>query len=279
MDFTIVTPSYHYGHYIADCLQSVATQEGVSFEHLVMDAGSQDNTAEVVSQFPHAEFYQEPDKGMSDGINKGFLKAKGDWVMWLNADDRLKPGALKAVKEFADRHRDADVIYGCWNFVDAEGAFIREMSLFPFHRKMLENHGCYLASTSTFFRRETVISRGHLLNVRFKAVMDGEYFCRLAALGKQFRYLPRVLADFRLHGESISQRNIGKREINDILAHQLQLAESRAIRRCYGIRLFKDEMLNGIIDGALYHGYRLYKGFKRAIYRILLPPHRNRSQV
>ena len=263
MDFTIVTPSFNYGHYIAECLQSVATQQGVSIEHLVMDAGSRDDTAEVVTGFPHATFFQEPDEGMSDGINKGFLKARGDWVMWLNADDRLKPGALKAVKEFATSQPDADVIYGCWNFVDAEGKFIRRMTLFPFHRKMLENHGCYIASTSTFFRRETVISAGNLLNIHFKAVMDGEYYCRLAAAGMRFRYLPRVLADFRLHGESISQRNLGKRDINDVLAHQRQLAESRTIRRFYGIKLFKDEMMNGIVDGVLYHGFRYLKGYLR----------------
>ena len=64
MDFTIVTPSYNYAHYIRECLESVATQEGVTFEHLVMDAGSKDDTAEVVARFPHASCFQEPDKGM-----------------------------------------------------------------------------------------------------------------------------------------------------------------------------------------------------------------------
>ena len=92
MDFTIVTASLNYGRFIGDCLASVAAQEGVNCEHLVMDAGSTDDTAAVVSHFPHATFFQEPDAGMSDGINKGFRRAKGDRVMWLNADDRLKPG-------------------------------------------------------------------------------------------------------------------------------------------------------------------------------------------
>jgi glycosyltransferase involved in cell wall biosynthesis len=84
MDFTIVTASYNYGHYIGECLESVATQDGVTIEHLVMDAGSKDDTAAVVAGFPHASFFQEPDKGMTDGINKGFRRAKGRWVMWLN---------------------------------------------------------------------------------------------------------------------------------------------------------------------------------------------------
>jgi glycosyltransferase involved in cell wall biosynthesis len=266
MDFTIISPSYNYGRFIAECLQSVADQECITFEHLVMDAGSNDDTAEVVARFPHATFFQEPDKGMSDGINKGFLKAQGKWVMWLNADDRLRPGALKAVRDWAETHPSADVIYGCWNFVDADGAFIRRMSIFPFSRGMIANHGCYIASTSTFFRRETTIDQGHLLNIQFRAVMDGEYFCRLSEAGKHFEYIPQVLADFRLHDESISQSNLGKSDIDSVLAHQHQLAESRAIRRVYGVKLFKDEMLNGIVEGILYHLYRLKKGILRSIY-------------
>ena len=267
MDFTIVTPSYNYAHYISECLESVALQEGVSFEHLVMDACSTDDTATVVAKFPHAQFFQEPDKGMSDGINKGFLKAKGKWVMWLNADDRLKPGALKAVKDFAESRPAADVIFGCWNFMDAEGKHQRTMTIFPLVRSMLPNHGCYIASTSTFYRRETTIAQGFLLNIKFRVVMDGEYFSRLAYAGKRFEYLPRVLADFRLHGESISQRNIGKKDIDGILQYQHQCAESRAIRRMYGVKLFNDEMYNSIVDGMLYHAYRVLKGVLRLVYR------------
>lgn len=267
MDFTIVTPSYNYGHYIAECLESVASQEGVTFEHLVMDAGSIDDTAEVVTRYPHATFFQEPDKGMSDGINKGFLKAKGKWVMWLNADDRMSLGALKAVKDHAETHPEADVIYGCWNFMNATGIHQRTMTLFPFVRSMLPNHGCYIASTSTYFRRVTTIDEGFLLDIDFRYVMDGEYFCRLAYAGKTFSYLPRVLADFRLHDESLSQKNIGKNNMAAILAYQHQAAESRAIRRMYGIMLFRDEMANSIVDGILYHVYRVLKGVLRLIYR------------
>ena len=141
LDFTIVTASYNYGHYIGECLESVASQEGVTFEHLVMDAGSKDDTAEVVARWAHAEFHQEPDKGMSDGINKGFRRARGKWVMWLNADDRLKPGALRKVKEFAELHAEADVIYGCWDFIDANGKFLRRMTLFPFDLPILVQVG------------------------------------------------------------------------------------------------------------------------------------------
>lgn len=267
MDFTIVTASYNYGHYIGECLQSVAAQEGVTLEHLVMDACSKDDTAEVVARFPHASFFQEPDKGMTDGINKGFLKAKGKWVMWLNADDRLKPGALKALKAFAEANASADVIYGCWDFIDATGGFLRRMTLFPFDPRILVQQGCYIGSTACFYRNQTTIGEGHILNDDFGFCMDGEYYARLAHLGKHFVYFPKVLADFRLHNESISQRNLGRQDIQTILRFQRQAAEPRTVRRMYGIKPFNEENLSNVVDGTLYHVFRFKKGILRILYR------------
>jgi glycosyltransferase involved in cell wall biosynthesis len=267
MDFTIVTASYNYGHYIRECLESVASQEGVSFEHLVMDAGSKDNTSDVVASFPHASFFQEPDKGMTDGINKGFRKAQGELVMWLNADDRLKPGALQAVKEFAESNPDADVIYGGWDYMDGDGNMIRRMQALPFDFRILIQQGCYIGSTACFYRRATTIAEGHLLDDQFGFCMDGEYYARLAHLGKKFRHMPDILADFRLHDQSISQSSLGKADMQNVLRMQRQSAEPRALRRMYGIKPFKDENLSLVVDGLLYHLYRLKKGLIRHFYR------------
>lgn len=267
MDFTIVTASYNYGHYIGECLQSVAEQEGVTFEHLVMDAGSQDDTAEVVARFPHATFFQEPDKGMSDGINKGFRRAKGKWVMWLNADDRLKPGALKTVLKFAGKYPEADVIYGGWDYMDEAGKFTRTMPAIPFDLRILVQHGCYIGSTSCFYRYQTTLAEGYLLDPDFGYCMDGEYYARLASQGKRFQHIPAILAEFRLHNQSISQSSLGKNDMKSVLRFQRQLAEPRAIRRIHGVTLFRDEALNSMVDGLLYHAYRLKKGLFKCIYR------------
>ena len=265
-DFTIVTASYNYGQYIGECLKSVAEQQGVTLEHLVMDAGSMDDTAEVVARFPHASFFQEPDKGMSDGINKGFLKAKGRWVMWLNADDRLKPGALRAVKNFAATLPEVDVIYGAWDFIDAGGNFLRRMGLFPFRKRMLIQHGCYIGSTACFYRRETTIDSGFLLDTHFQYCMDGDYYARLAIAGKRFTYLPIMLADFRLHTQSISQANLNSREMAGLLRLQHQIAEVRAIRRAYGWNFGSNREVADLADGVLAVMFRLERGLLRVLH-------------
>ena len=263
IDFTIVTPSFGYGHYIGACLESVASQKGVTFEHLVMDAGSKDDTADVVSRFPHAQFFQEPDRGMSDGINKGFRKAKGKWVMWLNADDQLKQGALEAVKKHAEEQENVDVIYGGWDFVDAEGDFVRRVTLFPFDLKMLIYGWCYIGSTSCFYRRDSVIDEGHFLDEDFGYCMDGEYYARLGTLGKKFSYFPAILAEFRLHDQSISQRNQQKRDLDGLLKMHRQWAEPRTIRRFYGKPMFQSEHGNQVADSFLYLYYSGIKRLKR----------------
>jgi glycosyltransferase involved in cell wall biosynthesis len=265
IDFSIVTASYNYKDYIREMLDSVIAQEGVTYEHVIFDAGSTDGTLNIIREYEHVQLTVAPDKGMSDAINKGFMVAKGKWVMWLNTDDRLKPGALAAVKEFAESKENADVIYGAWDFIDGQGKFMRTMGLFPFQKLMLAHYGCYIGSTATFFRRSTIMDEDLLLNDRFKCVMDGEYYNRLASSGKKFAYLPMILADFRLHGNNISQKHLGKNGIDQALSLQLQYAESRAIRRTYGIKLFKCENLNSVVDCGLAYFFRGLKWILKII--------------
>ena len=272
MDFTIVTASYNYGRFIGECLASVAAQEGVTFEHLVMDAGSADGTAEVVAGFSHASFFQEPDRGMSDGINKGFRRASGEWVMWLNADDRLKPGALAEVKRFAEVHADKDVIFGGWDFIDEAGGFRKRMTLFPFRKRMLLQHGCYIGSTSCFLRRATTIGGGHLLDERFHYCMDGEYYARLVKAGMKFVYLPRILADFRLHGESLSQRHLEARDMGGILALQKQIAEVKAVRRAHGWHFGGVRELEDLADAVLQVYFRGERALLKALHASSAAP-------
>lgn len=258
IDFTIVTPSFNYHAYIREMLDSVVSQEGVTYEHLVFDAGSTDGTLDILREYEHVDLTVEPDKGMSDAINKGFKKAKGKWVMWLNTDDYLLPGALAKVKAFAEQQEQVDVIYGCWNFIGESGNYQRTMNVFPIQKTMLSQL-CYIASTATFYRRESVMEEGHLLNVRFKYVMDGEFYNRLLHLGKKFAYLPQVLADFRVHDASLSLRHMQAKSIDENLDLQLQLSESRSIRRTYGPKFTGNEHINCVVDAVLSFLFRVNK--------------------
>lgn len=251
MDYSIITPTLNYGRFLNDCLSSVATQAGVRLEHLVFDAGSTDDSAKIASRFPHVTWIQESDEGMSDGINKGFDRAKGDWVIWLNADDRFKPEVLvKMLDEL--RQSNADVVYGDYDFIDEAGQLTRRMKVPQWSKFVHIYHHCYVPSTAAFYRRSTVLEEGHRLRKDFHYVMDGEFYARLDFYGKKFEHVPIAVADFRMHGGNASQRHLDRtRDMDTILAAERQHVESRAIRRAYGITCFRDPYLTGLVDGVL----------------------------
>ena len=265
MDFTIITPSLNYGRYLRDCLESVANQRGVGIEHFVFDAGSTDDSAQIAAGFPEAKWLQEPDSGMSEAINKGFDRASGDWVMWLNADDRLKDGALAAMLEQL-RASVADVVYGDYDFVDARGDLIRHMKVPRWSRFVHIHHHCYVPSTAAFYRHESIIAAGHRLREDFRYVMDGEFYARLDSLDKTFQHIPLNIAEFRLHESNASHRNLAiHADMNQILEAERQHVESRAIRRAYGVTFFKDPYLTGLSDGVLWIISRAWKAVLKCL--------------
>lgn len=268
-DFTIITPNLNYGRFLHDCLSSVAKQSGVSVEHLLMDGGSSDDSAEIAARFPHATWRQELDKGMSDAINKGFARAKGNWVMWLNADDRLKPGSLADMLEYLKKS-SADTVYGEWDFISEKGDFLRHVACPPWSSFVHIHHHCYIGSTAAFYRRSTVIDGGFRLREDFRYVMDGEFYARLHAAGKTFAHVPVTVAEFRLHGANASHVHLGKtHDMEKIIAAEKQHVESRSIRRAFGITLFNDPYLNGLTDGLLWITARCWKQFLKIQTRFL----------
>jgi glycosyltransferase involved in cell wall biosynthesis len=254
--FTIVTASYNQGRFIRDCIESVKNQTGVTWEHIVQDAGSTDETPAVLREYPHLQVACEKDQGMSDGINRGFRKARGEWVMWLNTDDYLLPGALARVAEFAAKQPEADVIYGGWHFVDVDKRIQKTIHVFPFDLGMMIHYGCYIGSTSCFLKRTSIITEGHLLDVEFRTAMDHEYYTRLGKAGKRFVHMREVLAGFRIHGANTSMRYSKDTAMSGILRRQIQLAEGAAVRRFYGWSIFSNPFADGVVDALLWGFYR-----------------------
>ncbi len=266
IDFTIITPNLNGGRFLRECLESVRDQVGASVEHWMIDGGSSDTSLAIAADFPDVQVLVEKDEGMSDAINKGFDRAKGGWVMWLNADDRMRPGALQAVKAFADNHPDADLIYGNISFIDEHGQETRKLKLPRWSRFVHVHHCCYIPSTACFLKNQSVLQAGFRLRVDFKYVMDGEFYARLDAAGKKVFRMTDCLADFRWHGNNASIRHLGKsRDMDRILEAERQHVESRAIRRMHGITLFMDPYLNGLADGLLWLVARAWKSVLRLI--------------
>ncbi|MGA3055102.1 MAG: glycosyltransferase family 2 protein [Candidatus Korobacteraceae bacterium] len=233
---SVITPSYNSAEFLEDALLSVARQQGPRVEHIVIDCASTDNTLEILDRFPQVQWISEPDQGQSDAINKGFLRASGDLVGWLNADDYYLPGGLQAIAHAAEMHPEADVIYGDCVFVDGAGKIVRSKVEHDFDPAILMYFGCYIPSTSTFMRRR-VIDSGLLLDCDYRVCMDFEYFARLAHAGGKFHYVPRFIAAFRWHGCNVSLKQVNRRA-----------QERRQVQRTFGERQYSSSTLKLLAD-------------------------------
>src|SRR5215218_4070462 len=107
--FSIITPSFRNSEWLKLCIASVADQ-GVEHEHIVQDAGSDDGTLDWLPHEPRVKAYVEKDSGMYDAVNRGYRRATGDLLAYLNCDEQYLPGALAAVEHYFAGNPTVDIV-------------------------------------------------------------------------------------------------------------------------------------------------------------------------
>jgi glycosyltransferase involved in cell wall biosynthesis len=240
---SIVTPSFNQAAFLDEALLSVRQQGYRCFEHLVMDGGSSDDSAEILkgrSESPgweHLRWVSESDRGQSDALNKGFTRARGEIIGWLNSDDRYRANCFTAVAKAFQDNPNIDVLYGDSTWIDLRGTVFRLRREIEFSYFILLYHRVlYIPTTSTFFRRR-VFDEGNWLDETLHYAMDFEFFVRLASRGYRFKHLSSFLGDFRFQPDSKSARMSHKQleEVNEVmqryspLSSQLQAAALRNV--------------------------------------------------
>lgn len=174
----MITAAYRAAAYLPKAISSVANQNDPNIEHIVVDNLSDDGTIELLrnQECPSLRWISERDRGQSDAINKGVRLATGDWILWLNADDEIAPGALLAFRKTLARRPDADLIYGHVRIVDEQGRTIKIKYELPFLYSFVVAGLHAPPSTGTFFRRDVLLREP--LSEDFHFVMDTEWFLR-----------------------------------------------------------------------------------------------------
>ena len=179
MQFSIVTPSFRSSSWLKLCIASVADQEGVEVEHIVQDSCSDDGTQEWLPQDRRVKAFIEKDGGMYDAVNRGYRRASGDILAYLNCDEQYLPGALKTVREFFEKNPRIEVALAGAIVTGPDGEYLC-------HRPALVPHPQhiwfrFLALTAAIFiRRRVIHERGLFFDPRWRVV--GDFHWALALL-------------------------------------------------------------------------------------------------
>lgn len=201
---SIVTPSFNAGDFIEPALQSLLGQNYPHLECLVIDGGSTDTTLEILQRYqPAITWLSEPDNGQADAINKGFKRAQGEIIGWLNADDFYQPGTISAAVTYLLAHPEIDLVYGNFNLVNAAGQVIRPHYTPEFSPARLL-YEAIIPQTSMFFRRRILDELGGV-DPALHYVMDWEFTLRLA---QRYRvaHVAEIWGNFRITAGTKSVR-------------------------------------------------------------------------
>lgn len=226
---TVVTPTYNGGELLKDCIASVLEQGYPNLEYIVVDGGSTDGSLDILRRYDDRLDYwtSEPDRGQADALNKGFRRATGELVCWLNSDDFFYPGALVAAAEAYRDDPHAPFYFGNGYRVDRAGRRLAEF--FPdghvhFRREAIVFGLNCVLQPSAFIRRAALEQVG-LLDADLHYGFDTDLWIRLSALGRP-RPIRRHLAASREYGETkTSTGSFGRaEELRRIAEHHAGVA-------------------------------------------------------
>jgi glycosyltransferase involved in cell wall biosynthesis len=243
---TVVTPCLDGASTLPEALASVP--RGPEVEHVVVDGGSTDGTVDLLERAAGVHFVSEPDRGLSDAMNKGVAMASGEWIGWLNADDYYLPGAVERVLDAIRANPGALWLTAPCLIVDGDGREMRR-GVTRYKRFFLRRYGRrsllvqnYVAAPSTFVRRSALLDAGGF-DERFRYSMDYDLWLRLAERADPV-VLDEPVAAFRMAGESLSMtgferqfeehaRNAREHGAGEPLAVAANVAVSRLIVLVY----------------------------------------------
>ena len=211
MKFSIITPSFRNSNWLKLCIASVADQQGVSLEHIVQDSCSDDGTQDWLPQDRRVQAFIEKDKGMYDAVNRGYRRATGDILAYLNCDEQYLPGGLLAVQQYFEQHPEVEVLLAGSIVTDGEGKYVcHRHSLVP------ARYGIWfrfpILTSAIFLRRSVIHDRGLFFDTKWRDLGDFHWIRSLMLAGVRFGVSNEFTSVFADTGENMNLKPNAIRE-------------------------------------------------------------------
>ncbi|WP_276373579.1 glycosyltransferase family 2 protein [Chryseolinea sp. H1M3-3] len=203
---SIITPSFNQGKYLERTILSVVDQNYPNLEYIIIDGGSTDNSVEIIKKYEGRISYwiSEKDRGQSHAINKGFQKATGDIVAWINSDDWYEAGVFEEVcRNYAHDSR------GIWIgdcIVQYEGrskSRILRPKKVTFNSMLRYWKSNFCPPQPSIFFSYNCLKKVGFLDEQLHYAMDLDLWLKMAR-HFNFYYVPKIFSNYLIHNESKS---------------------------------------------------------------------------
>jgi glycosyltransferase involved in cell wall biosynthesis len=180
---TLITATLNAGRYLEPAFRSVPTRAG-PIQHIVIDGGSTDATLDICDKFPSVEKIVVPGCSIYEAWNIGIERARGDCVVFLNADDELAEGAVEIIAACFESHPTAEIVAGRALMIDrdAPDAAPRMLIAAPGGRLDIEQLALGVPTINAMAFRRSVFARHGVFETIYRVAGDRAFLLRLALI-------------------------------------------------------------------------------------------------
>ena len=242
---SVVIPCYNQAHFLGEAIESVLAQRYTNLELIVVDDGSTDNTSEVASRYEEVRLIRQENKGLAGARNRGREEARGEYVVFLDSDDRLLANAVEIGVRELEAHPECAFVSGRYRPISAEGdayAIPRQARVDGDHYLALLRDN-YISMPASVMYRRWVFEEVGGFDGSVDAAADWDLYLRIA---RRFpiHHHGQVVADYRWHGANMTaDPALMLRSTVSVLRGQRQYVKgNRSYEEAHeqGIKLFRE---------------------------------------
>jgi glycosyltransferase involved in cell wall biosynthesis len=203
---SVIIPCYNQARFLSEAIESVLSQSYPHFEVVVIDDGSTDNTSEVASRYPGVRCIRQENQGLAGARNAGIRHSNGSYLVFLDADDRLLPGALAVGLKSLKEHPECAFVSGRWKTIAADGSPLST----PSQPRVEKDHygallrTCYISTPAAVMYQRIMLEYARGFDTSVSASADYDLYLRVAR-EYPVHHHGEVVAEYRQHGANMTR--------------------------------------------------------------------------